>query len=883
MDKRVFVVSHTHWDREWYFSKSTFQMMNAEMMAHLLDILEKDDFASFMLDGQLIALEDYLELFPGKRETVRRLVMDGRLHIGPWYVLPDEYLASAEAHIRNYLEGMRLAAGFGGGMRAGYLPDSFGHPAQIPQIISGLGMREIIFWRGTGPEIRHTEFIWQGKDGSAVLALNMLYGYSNAANLKADKELRLRRLDHEIGKLMPRSALNLVLLMNGSDHIAPDARVPAWINEYQEERPGLRISHGSMPDYVQEAHARAGKTRLQQVQGELRSGYRAYLLGDTLSTRMPLKQRQRAVEAALENHLEPLFSLLDTRGLCAYPKEILRHLWRLALQNLPHDSICGCGSDGIHREMMLRYDQVDDGARYLLLTARSCLAGPVSQEEADGEFAVFSSLLTEKPVPVCVTLQKVLHPLRYVDYEQDQKLLEFDGDAGFEMPSGLLLTDEAGRSIRGLVLDAAVEDTVEASLMTQPLMNRVASFQCAFVDELPPLGVKKYAYRFEYAPRPAAPEQLENEFLMLRAAGDGTLSLYHKASGRWYHGLCGLMDVADVGDEYTFDGLPDDHGIGMEAGSVSISYAPHALEVRGTMLLPVSCAEDRRARSAERVPCAVTIQASLLPGADRADIRLTIDNQARDHRLTALFPLGEQAREVLSDSLLAVERRPVLRELDRQAYAGWMEQPNNSFFLKNFAALKADGHGLAVFVKGLPQGEVLAGQDQDTLSLTLLRCVGWLSRKDLRSRDGNGGWSISTPEAQLIGSQSFEFSLCPFQEAEPHSLYKRALAFSAGALAIQTSREGASGLSPLPPLLAGGHPQLALSALKMAEDGKGYILRLVNMGEGSVSAALALGRGAGVWQTNLAEENQRFLGDGLESLPVEAGPWQAVSFRILYH
>ncbi|MGI6689284.1 MAG: glycosyl hydrolase-related protein [Christensenellales bacterium] len=883
MTKRVFVVSHTHWDREWYFSKSTFQMMNADMMAHLLDILANNpSFTSFMLDGQLIALEDYLEIHPDQVETIRSLVSAGRLVIGPWYVLPDEYLASGEAHIRNYMEGMRLAEGFGGGARIGYLPDSFGHPAQMPQIISGLGMKEMIFWRGTGPSIRHTEFIWAGKDGSTILALNMLYGYSNAANLKEDKAVRFKRLDHEIGKLMDVSQLNMALLMNGTDHIAPDSRVPEWIEEYQQERPDIRITHGSMMAFVQEAHARAQAVNLQLVQGELRSGYRAYLLGDTLSTRMPLKQCQRQVETQLENHLEPLFTLLDIQNQLPYPQEKFRHLWRLTLQNLPHDSICGCGCDAIHREMMLRYSQMQDIVRHLLDTAQASLSGGMINTEADGELAVFSPFLSQQHMPVHATLQKVLHPLRHVDYEQDQKLLEYEGNAAFDTPSGILLTDEAGRSIRGIVEEAFLEDTIESHLMTQPLMNRVASFRCVFSDALPPLAIKKYRYQFLYEQPMAPPRQLENEFLILKAAADGTLSMYHKEASRWYHGLCSLLDVADVGDEYTFDGLPGDRGISMDPDTVAIAYSQHAVTIRGVLNLPVACAENRRARSNELIACAVTITARLLPGVDRVDISVTMDNKARDHRLTALFPLGAQADGILCDTLFAVEQLPIIRQQNARQYEGWMEQPNNSFFVKNFAALTAPQHSLAVFVKGLPQCEAVPGDSNDQLKLTLMRCVGWLSRKDLLSRDGNGGWSIPTPEAQLIGSHAFKFALFPFVRQEMHELYARALAFSAGAQALQTSREGASAFAPSVSLFETNDQRLVLSALKKAEDGAGYIIRLVNMSGDVVNACLSLHRRADAWHTNLAEENQAPIGKNLTCLPVKAKPWQVVTYRLMY-
>lgn len=879
--KKVFVVSHTHWDREWYFTKTSFQMMGVDMMEHLINVLESDaGFASFLLDGQLIALEDYLEVYPHRRDTITRLVKEGRLVLGPWYMLPDEYLASGEAHIRNFLEGSRLAQGFGGGQRLGYLPDSFGHPAQIPQLIKGLGMQELIFWRGPGPEVKSSEFIWEGPDGTTILALNMAFGYSNAANLKAEHNVRTKRLDHEIKKLMDISVLNLALLMNGSDHIAPDIRVPEWIKEYGQQRADLIIHHGSLEDYAKEAHARAKQTSFQRVYGELRSGYRAYLLGDTLSTRMPIKQKQRTAEVLAENHLEPLFTLLASRTGCDYPTQKFRYLWKLILQNLPHDSICGCGNDQIHREMMLRYEQIGDIGDHLIQSARTHLSSQVTTPTADGELAVFNPHLSNGMSLVKARIQQVLHPLRYVDYEQDQKLLEFSGSDEVRLPQGLLLTDENGHNIKGSVVFIDVRDTVESNLMTQPTMNRVVEFDCAFTDILPALAVKKYRYSFIYDDLNDEQVALENEFYVLQAARDGTLSIYDKTARRWYHGLARLCDVADVGDEYTFDGLINDRELVLDPATVSTKIQDSTLIIQGSLILPKQCAADRQSRSTQTVACPVSLKASLLPGLPRVDLAISIDNRACDHRLSVAFPLGRKAESAQSDALFAVEDRPIHRDIDPKAYVGWMEQPNNSFFVKNFAALRASEHGLAVFVKGLPHGEVKPGTHYDELRVTLLRCVGWLSRNDLKSRTGNGGWSIPTEEAQLQGKHEFELSIRPFLSLQGWQLYQEAIAFSAPALAIQTSRNGAGNLKGLLPLFELDDERLALSALKQAEDGRGIILRVVNLSHEMVKAKLTLKQAAICRITNLAEEDLESVSSKSNTITIQSKPLQIVTLRL---
>ena len=824
----VFVVTHTHWDREWYLTKSQFQMMNVDMMNRLLDILDHHpEFASFMLDGQLIALEDYLSVCPEQAGHLRELAQQGRLAVGPWYVLPDEYLASGEAHIRNFMEGMRLAQPYGA-MRLGYLPDSFGHPSQIPQIIAGLGMNELIFWRGPGPEVRHAEFDWVGKDGTEILALNMVYGYSNAANLKEDKAVRTRRLDHEIDKMARLSQLNLVLLMNGSDHIAPDARVAAWLEEYAAEHPELTIRHGLLEDYVRKAQERRRQSRLQKVSGELRSGYRAYLLGDTLSTRMPIKQAQRRIEVALENQLEPLFSLLGASGRAAYPADKLRYLWKLALQNLPHDSICGCGIDAVHEEMFGRYRQMEEISGHLFLQAQSALADTVSGG-ADGEVTVFSGTLARGIRQVCVTLEKVVHPLRYVDYEQDQRLLEFDGDENVSFPTGVVFTGRDGQAIRGVVEGCSWRDTVECNPMTQPTMNRVLVVRCRFEAELPPLGLRRFAYRFTYDAPQAAPDALENRYYKVCAAPDGALDVLCKATGQWYRGLARLADVADVGDEYTFDGLEGDTALTLLPQSVHSRLEVGKLIVEGTLQLPATCSEDRLSRSTVQVDCPVRLEASLGKETPRVEIRLTVENHACDHRLMALFPLGERASRCLCDSTFALEERQIIRSAAQGGYEGWMEKPNNSFFQKNFSDLAGATRGLCVMVRGLPQFDIQECGEGDQLRLTLLRCVGWLSRKDLKSRNGNGGWTIATPGAQEMGKHTFEFALAPHAPCADHALYQAAMDYVAEPIALQTSRCGAGSLEDAPSFCLAEDNRVALSALKHAEDGDGWILRLCNM------------------------------------------------------
>jgi len=144
------------------------------------------------MDGQTIPIEDYLEVRPDYEEDIRRYVQEKRLSIGPMYILPDEFLVSGESLIRNLLIGHHEATKFGRVMKAGYIPDPFGHIAQLPQILSGFEIPSVLFWRGFGNEFEennlNVEFLWDAPGKAcSILAINLVLSYSSVANINTSK------------------------------------------------------------------------------------------------------------------------------------------------------------------------------------------------------------------------------------------------------------------------------------------------------------------------------------------------------------------------------------------------------------------------------------------------------------------------------------------------------------------------------------------------------------------------------------------------------------------------------------------------------------------------------------------------------------------------
>src|SRR5690606_38050555 len=148
------VVPHVHWDREWYEPFEVMRFHLVRFLDELVDTLEAEpDLPAFLLDGQAVIVEDYLEVRRAQRDRLTALVRAGRLRPGPFYVQPDEFHVSGEGLVRNLLIGCRVSAELGWVMREGYLPDTFGHVHQLPQILRGFGISTFYAMRGFGQDV----------------------------------------------------------------------------------------------------------------------------------------------------------------------------------------------------------------------------------------------------------------------------------------------------------------------------------------------------------------------------------------------------------------------------------------------------------------------------------------------------------------------------------------------------------------------------------------------------------------------------------------------------------------------------------------------------------------------------------------------------------
>ncbi len=362
----LILVPETHWDREWYWTFQEFRIRLVRLMDKLLKLLDTDpEYKSFTFDGQTVVLEDYLEIRPQEREHIRKHVKDGRILVGPWYILPDEFLVSGEATVRNLMLGHMISEEFGRTMKAGYIPDPFGHISQLPQIMAGFGLPGVLFARGMGNEVddMNSEFWWEAPDGTKVLGVHLANSYDNLTffgrghwNRKPEIDLdsAVEEVKEQIATLSKKASTRYLLLNNGSDHTEPEVRLAEIIKYVNEHLDDAEVVHSTYEDLIEKILS--ANPKLKSYRGEFHSGKTMPLLLGVFSARMYIKQANERTQTLLEKWAEPASALAWLNG-GKYENQILWEAWKLLIKNHPHDSICGCSIDQVHREMMPRFEQ----------------------------------------------------------------------------------------------------------------------------------------------------------------------------------------------------------------------------------------------------------------------------------------------------------------------------------------------------------------------------------------------------------------------------------------------------------------------------------------------------------------------------------------------
>ncbi len=444
--KHLHIISHTHWDREWYRTFQQFRLQLVHLIDNLMVTLDNDpDYLHYMLDGQTIVLEDYLRVRMENFATLQKYVQENRILIGPWYILPDEFLVSPESTVRNLLVGKQICELFGQRMMIGYLPDPFGHIGQMPQILRGFGIDTAVLWRGVIPEMP-TTFVWQAPDGSQVLLAHLYYGYGNVAHWPVSTlEGSVQSLDEAARRLETHSNTSHYLMMQGTDHLEPHPMTSEAIRFYNANNPdGNQAIHSTLPTYFAALGQEIkDKSIVLPVHiGELRDPQKAHMLPGVLSARMWIKQRNWKAQNDLERWSEPFSAWAEIleRGAQAFspitchqssnrvvnPGSVIREAWKTLMKNHTHDSICGCSIDETHRDMAPRFDKIDQINEEIRNQSLNAITSHINTMPAKNDDYLLA-ITVFNAAPVAAT-DHVVANISFPDDESNYKLIDEDGN-----------------------------------------------------------------------------------------------------------------------------------------------------------------------------------------------------------------------------------------------------------------------------------------------------------------------------------------------------------------------------------------------------------------------------------------------------------------------
>jgi len=586
--------------------------------------------------------------------------------------------------------------------------------------------------------------------------------------------------------------------MNGTDHMAPQPKLPGAIARYNAAAGEDVIIHGALPSYVDSVQQSLGSKALPTVRGELRNPMRFHLLPGVLSTRTCIKQRNHACQTLLEKWAEPsaAFAQLLEPSASAL-QALVGRSWGCLLQNHAHDSICGCSVDQVHREMMARFDWSERIAESVTDKSLKVITSSIETSTLAEDSA--------SAIPIVV-----FNPAAGPRTDAVEVTAQLPGNLG-----EFVVQESTGE----ITPHQLVEDGQRSSLLFLAPNVPGHGWKTFFVT---PIHIGQQGPS-------TSQSSIENEFYKVEVnAIDGTLVVTDKETGAVFRGLNRFVDGGDRGDEYNYCAPEEDTLVSNpdEAPTVQlVQEGPvrQTLEVRLVYRLPASLAEGRRGRSQETIEIPITSRISLYPRVRRIEIHTTVTNQARDHRLRVHFPTPWREESSFAESAFDVVERPIALPIDT---VDWIEHPVATHPQATFVDLSDGYGGLMVANRGLPEYEAFHEGNSTTLALSLLRCVGWLSRDDLSCRRGHAGPELETPEAQYLGTHSFDYALIP-HTGDWRTSFDEAHAFNAPLRAIVTNLR--RGTLPVEgSFVEIGPSSLVISAIKSAEDGNGLILRFWN-------------------------------------------------------
>ncbi|MBN2641197.1 MAG: hypothetical protein JXR78_06070 [Victivallales bacterium] len=857
---KILYFNSSHWDREWYQPFQHFRMYLIDMAEELLLTLERDpEFKVFCFDGQTVVLEDILEVHPEWRERLNCLISSGRLRVGPWYVQPDEFLVSGEALIKNLELGCLQARQAGGApWPIGYLCDTFGHIAQMPQILKGFDIECSAVWRGVPPDTGMF-FRWIAPDGSECLTARLpeRQGYGDFAGQvtgfwnKALSENEFKtKAGNYVDELLKQSQVPVLLLMDGVDHAPVHAAAPQYLRWLKELYPDAEVNFSDLTSLKNDLEP--DRHDLPKIHGELigtarESGGFMHLITHTLSSYYPLKKANDECQTELELRLSPIIAWSSVHGY-RLDEKLLELAWKYLLRNQAHDSICGCSVDQVHRDMAYRFDQVSEICEALRSEFLICdrndytdsdikdechdISGGVSNIVPNGKNGVltvrfFNSLPYDYEV---VKNFEVVFPCEYSK--------TYAEPFGYETINSFELKDCDGSTIPYGITG------IERNKVKRFYRYDSRQYNCYRITA----ALKLQAFGWtEYSIEPSArpvrhftslmskPQCAENALLRLEIKADGSITVIDKRNQRVYSDLNRFVADAEIGDGWNHvapKGSPLTYSSGTPAVIRMTEDSPDrtSFSMEQTLTLPEELVyagtlqEKYRGIAASEHIVQVKILSTVTLDADSPLLKFSskIDNRARDYRLRLRVPT-DISGDYFAHQAFCFQTRSEGRS-SGDLTADWKEAEALEKNFGEIAGKRDNKGGIAFFSRG-GLHEVSAPADESTeLLITFLRAF-------RRTVATNG-----ETQCQLPGILEYNYALYFLTPEESMGeLYRHCQIYRVDA-DYYTASKSSESLTTNNSMVKIDSRDVIISLIRRSE--KGLLIRLVNFSSTEANAKL---------------------------------------------
>lgn len=818
--KKVHIVPHMHWDREWYFSTEESRILLVNNMKEIMDMLENNpDYPYFIMDGQTAILEDYLAVKPQDKERIKKLVEEGKLIIGPWYTQTDEMVVGGESIVRNLLYGIKDCGEFGDYMKIGYLPDSFGQSAQMPQILNGFDIKHSMFWRGCSERkgTGKTEFNWTSDDGSEVVVQMLPLGYAIGKYLPTDIDALKKRMEKYFPVLDRGATTEHEILPNGHDQMPVQKNIFNVIEKLKELYPDREFFLSRYENIFEQLEKESNR---DTISGEFLDGKYMRVHRSIFSTRMDIKAANARIESKITNILEPLASIAYSLGF-EYHHGLIELIWKEIMKNHAHDSIGCCCSDKVHKEIMNRFLLAEEKVDRLIEFYKRKITDAISCEKALDKLTIFNLMPYEREE---IIRAQIITKMKSFEMVNDEDIkLDFQVIHKEEIDAGL----------------------IDRQIVHYGNYDPFMIYTIEFKDVVPAMGYKTYLIKeseFMIEKEYEAVNKIDNDFYEIEVNENGTLKILDKKMNKTFDNVLLMENGGDEGDEYDFSPLVDEKLIFNTHVKAEYSIKKNKFNNEIKISYRLDVPKNIESRKNNNIDGYVDFNISINVPNDKAriDIVFDIDNQACDHRIRTYIPTNIASKFSVSDNQFGYIKRDVYDEaMDVWEKEGWDERPDSIYPMLTFVGLSDEEHGVAVLTNSTREFEIV-GEKFDTIAITLFRSVGFLGKEEMVRRPGRpSGIKLPTPDSQLIGNITIDFAIATHEkstlEANVANMAKQYLTPMVTYNKMPYNAMKLNDSEVITPysysLLKQYDENLVLSVIKKAEKEEGLIIRMYNPNE----------------------------------------------------